>query len=184
MDERAMTRDDADDRAGYDVRSLRASSGAAVHLLESDAGAWLQIADADGRVLIAYDSITGQMTLTAPSGSIALAAPVGDLSLTAGHRLTLRAPEVAVDAGRLCATGDVAEARFNRAEGRFGVLKQQVGRLVQTLGSAYARIDGLYQTIARRRRTLVREDDTVRARDISMTAERDIRADGDHIRLG
>lgn len=151
-------------------KQLTTRSGASARLVEDPDRSELQIADTEGRLLVAYDADSGTMTLTVPAGHLVLQAPQGDVTLKAG--------------GTLALSGRRLDARFAEADAEIGRARTRIGRLVQSLGSAYTRVAGLSQLLARRRRVLVREDDCLRARDVSVNAERDVRANGKQIRLG
>ena len=74
--------------------------GATAKAVSRDDGRWIEVRDGDGRLVFAYEPLTGRARVMAPRGDLTLAAPDGNLHLAAGKAVTLDAPDIAVSGGR------------------------------------------------------------------------------------
>ena len=100
------------------------------------------------------------------------------------RRLHMRSQKMEWQSKTLEISGDRLQANIGDISAHVGRFKSTVGRLIQISGTVYTRIEGLAHSILGRRRTLIKGDDSIRAQDISIRAQKDVRANGKHIRLG
>jgi hypothetical protein len=146
---------------------LATVSGASV----SVAGDAVEVRDAKGALVFAYDAATGSMRVEAPTGDVVFAAPNGKVVLEAG-----------VDV-ELTAKGE-AKIHAQAIELVSGVAAIHAERLIERAKDAYREIDGLLHTRAGRVRSLVAGAYELFAKQTTVTSEEDTSIDGKRVLLG
>ncbi len=88
---------------------MPSSAGPCALLRQQDGREWLEVRDAEDRVLFELDTRTGRAVVRAPSGNLSLEAPGGDIELVAGGAVRCRGERV-----ELRTTDDGAALRLGR----------------------------------------------------------------------
>jgi hypothetical protein len=131
------------------ARILRTRSGASA---EAE-GETIVVRDVKGRVVVVFDAETGRAEI----------ASEGALTIASGTKVTLRAPEVSVEGGKLELTAE---------------------RIVERASSVYREIEDVVQTRAGRVRTVVTGLYQLFGKRVAVRSEEDASIDGQRVLLG
>ncbi len=165
-----------------------------------DDGDRLELRDDARRLCVTYDPVAGTLTLSpAATASLRLAAPEGDIALAAGQRLRLRAGKateletarLTVSARRALLTlaqvsvyAESVNATVRRLRQTAERIEVTAGRILERAGSVYRRATRLYRQRAGRLHLSAAESADLRGERVELRARRDVKLDGEKIRLG
>jgi hypothetical protein len=145
--------------------SITAPSGASA----SVEGERIALRDAEGRVIVTFDGVTGELSLAAEK-DLRLAAPSGRVVIEAGSEVRLQGASLAVSA---------AEAAL-----AIGHYELRAERIVERTVDAFRTASGLLETRAKHARVLVERTLELFGRRTTIASEEDTRVDGKRVLLG
>jgi hypothetical protein len=169
------------------LRSVRTPAGASA-TVEDDA---IVVRNAEGAIVVRYDSVTGEARIESPHGDLTLAA-AGKVRLVAGTDVELEAPgTVSATSARVSVHTGEGDVNAERLAVRASELSTLVGkwelraqRLVEQVVDAYRDVDGLLQTRAGRMRTLVEGAYRLLSERTDIISREDSVIDGKRVLLG
>lgn len=122
----------------------------------------------------------GNMTISGDNIAVAGEESVNITALS----FTLRSHEGSVETENLNLTGKHLSADLKSVKTVLGSLESSVGRLVERITRYYARIDELADLRYKRLRCFVRDTLSMKGRDVTVRAEKNINMDGKKINVG
>ncbi len=136
----------------------------------------LSLFDAEGQLLVSYDTESGALTLRA-TADLMLSAPNGSVRVSAADQVSLQSQRMDLGAQHLALRGDSTAIDFGRLE-----LRGE--RLLSRVAEAFIEVERVAETRAKRLRTLVESTLELFAHRTSIRSEKDTRIDGKRILLG
>ena len=157
---------------------MRLKIGEHLEIVAKDEEQVVRLNDAEGRLLIEYDTQTARLKLYVPEGNLEICAPQGEVGIHAHGLLRLQSDtSIAIEAPVVRLSGEAGEVHMRTLD----VLAFRVRSRVQ---NAYHEIEGLMQTRAKRLRTWIKESLYLRGEHLNLRAEEDLKLDGKQVHLG
>lgn len=133
--------------------------------------------------------VDGDMVLRSARGDLTLAGRNLDMAAgkrlqMVGQRLDVNAAEALCQLGRSTFSGEDLTARVSRMRVFADSVETVAGRLLQRLKLCFRMVDGLDQLNARDKLETVHNLSATRARQAVLTAEQDVRIDGERVHIG
>jgi len=168
---------------------LRASNGASCSVARTVEGERILVRDAEDRVVVSFDPVTGKATITAPGG-IAFRTD-GDIDLQAKGHVRLGGKTLGVAAERADLT--IANTKFRGLSVDVAAeeIRHVAARVEAIAGSLLSRAKQVFRTVEDtehatigRQRTVVKTSYRLEAGHAAIRADEEVKIDGEHIYLG